>query len=249
MDVAFDNLCEQLAVWKCGQVTTRALPGLATGFPALDAALPGRGWPTSALLELLSDTIGLGELSLFLPAISQISTSKGVVFIAPPFVPYAPAFAEAGVDLHRLLVIHQCTPRDALASAELALRSGACGAVAIWESCLFDRPTQNINYLALRRLHLAADRGNAMAILFRSAHLARQPSPAVLRIRLAQENGQLGLTLFKRRGLVGEQTVLLNTRAARLQDELIASPPGRIWSQPLLERLRNRPSPASTFQN
>ena len=168
VDVAFDNLCEQLAVWKCGQVTTRALPGLATGFPALDAALPGRGWPTSALLELLSDTIGIGELSLLLPAISQISSTKGVVFIAPPFVPYAPAFAEAGVDLRRLLVIHQCTPRDALASAELALRSGACGAVAIWESCLFERPTQSINYLALRRLHLAAERGNAMAILFRS---------------------------------------------------------------------------------
>lgn len=249
MDVAFEHLCEQLAVWKCGQMTSRAQPGLATGFPALDAALPGRGWPTSALLELLSDTIGIGELSLLLPAISRISSTKGVVLIAPPFVPYAPAFVEAGVDLRRLLVIHQCSPRDALASAELALRSGACGAVAVWESCLFDRPTQSINYLALRRLHLAADRGNAMAILFRATHLARQPSPAVLRIKLAQNNGQLGLTLFKRRGLVGEQTVLLNPRAARLQEEFVTTPPGRIWSQPLLERLRNRPSPALVLQN
>jgi len=103
--------------------------------------------------------------------------------------------------------------------------------------------------LSLRKLHLAADRGNAMAILFRSARLARQPSPAVLRIKLGSENGKLRLTLFKRRGLVGEQTLLLNPRAVRLQEELVTAPPARIWSLPLLDRLRKRPSLAPTLSN
>lgn len=224
MNPLLDTLCNQLAVWKSGHLPASDGTGLTTGFPALDAVLPDSGWPAAALMELLADPVGIGEMSLVLPALARLSASKGTVLIGAPFTPYAPGLAEAQVDLRRLLVIPQCPSRDALACAELALRSGACGAVVIWEANLFKLPTQSLSYLALKRLHLAAGRGNAMAVLFRSLSHAVQPSPAVLRIKLEQDADRLRLALFKRRRMFGEQTLQLNVRPERLQQEIMHPP-------------------------
>lgn len=242
----FDTLCEQLGVWKCSPKTTRSQSGIPTGFAALDAALPGCGWPSSSLSELLTESFGIGELSILLPAFSKISNNKGIVLVAPPFIPYAPALAKAGVDLNRLIVIQPSISREILASAELALRSGACGVVAIWEACLFDKNSKHVNYLALRKLNLAAQIGNSMAILFRSPLLEFQPSPAALRIKLTSENGLLCLKLFKRKGMFSEQKVFLNPRDARLQEELAIISPLRINTSALFDRLRIKSIPAST---
>ena len=38
-----------------------------TGFAALDAALPGGGWPRRGLVEILTATPGQGELTLWVP--------------------------------------------------------------------------------------------------------------------------------------------------------------------------------------
>ena len=224
-----ENLYDRLAIWKAGQVPAHARRGLPTGFPELEAVLSEGGWPQGSLMELLSDETGIGELSLLLPVLARLTAKQGVLLIAPPFLPYAPALVQAGVNLDRLLVLPPCTLRDGMAAAELALRSGACGAVLVWESGLSGLSKQGLPYLTLKRLHLAAERGNAMAVLYRGQSQARQPSPAALRIRLSQREQRLQLQLFKQRGRFGEEIVSVLPWPLPLQQQLAHRPAAPAW--------------------
>lgn len=224
-----DTLHARLAIWKAGQAPARLHSGLSTGFAELDALLTEEGWPQGALTELLVDDTGIGEFSLLLPALARLTAKQGVLLVAPPFLPYAPALAQAGVDLERLLVLPPCASREGLAAAEQALRSGACGAVLIWEGGLSGLPGQGLPYLTLKRLHLAAERGKAVAVLYRAQHHARQPSPAALRIRLAQSEQRLQLQLFKQRGMLGEQSLSLMPWPLPVQQHMTHRPVVPAW--------------------
>ena len=193
-------LLKHPSLWR-----TRHLPrqregaGHATGFPALDAALHDGGWPAAGLLELLIGAPGIGELRLLLPALAGLSRNEArwIIWVAPPFLPYAPALANAGVALDKVLLVHP--PRgEALWAAERALKSGAASAVLAW------LPEAALGTSALRRLQLAAQTGRAWTTLFRPASAARQPSMAELRIRVESEpsalGNRLGLSILKRRG-------------------------------------------------
>lgn len=172
---------------------------IPTGFPELDETLCG-GWPAGALVELLPDCHGVGELGLLLPAIATLigpretadsHQQKWVLMIAPPYVPFVPALERHGLDTRRLLM---ATPRrelDGLWAMEQALRSGVCTAVLAWSSSA-TRP-------ALRRLQLAAA-GSRMAVLFRPPAARRDRSPAALRLRLQPTGeGRLRLEIFRNR--------------------------------------------------
>src|SRR3546814_16266704 len=54
-----------------------------------------------------------------------------VAVVAPPYLPYAPAWQAAGVDL-RYIEIIDADARNALWAFEQCLRSAACGAVLGW---------------------------------------------------------------------------------------------------------------------
>jgi len=182
---SLDGLISQRQVWR-GQsaVTTPALEQ-PTGWPALDALLPTRGWPNGALSELLLPADGVGELQLLWPALARLSQPKeGVIaLIAPPYRAYPPAWHAAGVRLGALQIIRTKTPRDALWAAEQCLRSGACNAVLCWPQQADDR--------ALRRLQVAAETGQALGFAFRPLKTAVNPSPAALRIALDSMPRQL----------------------------------------------------------
>lgn len=169
-------------VWR-GQPSQRAQgagagPAQPTGFVQLDAALPAQGWPESALTELLLPADGVGELSLLWPTLRRLACKGGrpVVLVAPPYVPYAPAWSQAGVDLDHLQVVHATSDADSLWAAEQCLRSGACSAVLCWPLRADDR--------ALRRLQVAAQTGQCLGFVFRDRRDARNPSPAALRLEL-----------------------------------------------------------------
>lgn len=224
-----NTLQARLDSWKAGQEPLRSRSGLPSGFAEVDEVLPDEGWPQGALTELLTDETGVGEFSLLLPVLARLTARQGVLLVAPPFLPHAPALAQAGVDLDRLLVVPAGASRDALPAAELALSSGACGAVLIWENGLSSLKGQSLPYLTLRRLHLAAERGNAMAVLYRASHHARQPSPAGLRIGLAQIQQRLQLQVFKRRGLFGAQTTSILPWLLPVQEQVVHRPRKPAW--------------------
>lgn len=189
-----DRLLRHPAIWRAGREAARsgATSGLATGFQDLDETLAG-GWPQGMLTELLYEDDGVGELSLLMPALAQLSRhGRWLAWVAPPYVPYAPALAARGVDLSRVLMIHPRAETDVLWSLEQALRSGTCGAVLGWVGKADDR--------ALRRLQLAAAEGDSWGVLFRPASVASDPSPAALRLLLKPNQQGVSVNVLKRRG-------------------------------------------------
>lgn len=148
----------------------------ATGWPELDAALPLGGWPRAALTEILLPADGVGELRLLLPTLARLTgAGQSVAIVAPPYRPYAPGWRLHGVDLARIEFI-QADERQALWAMEQCLRSGSCAAVLGWPRTGDGRH--------LRRLQVAADSGQALGFVFRSARHAGNPSPAALRLDL-----------------------------------------------------------------
>ncbi|MGN5518769.1 translesion DNA synthesis-associated protein ImuA [Halopseudomonas sp. Lyrl_26] len=173
--VSLDALLQQRRVWK-GGADIAAAPAQPTGHAQLDAVLPGGGWPEAALSELLLAHPGSGELQLLWPTLARLTRARErVVLVAPPFIPFAPAWLQAGVDL-RWLVLVQASEKEALWAAEQCLRSGSCAAVLCWPERINDR--------GLRRLQLAAATGESLGFACRSLREADNPSPAALRLAL-----------------------------------------------------------------
>src|SRR5512133_3562954 len=96
-------------IWR-GDRFAAPLPVLASGFPALDAELPGGGWPRGALSELLVDAAGIGELQLLMPALC--AADGQLLLIGTPYPLHAPAWAAAGIDLSRLALVEAACDRD-----------------------------------------------------------------------------------------------------------------------------------------
>ncbi|HEX4023635.1 MAG TPA: translesion DNA synthesis-associated protein ImuA [Steroidobacteraceae bacterium] len=166
---------------------------VGSGYAALDQCLPGGGWPLGAVTELLSDTAGAGELGLLLPALSRLARGgRYIAWVAPPYLPYAPALAQRQLPLERVLVIQAGRTQDAQWAAEQALRCPAIGAVLGWCAHIVDRN--------VRRLQLAAEAGGSLGILYRPARAALQSSPAALRLRLQSAPDGLVLEIQKARG-------------------------------------------------
>ncbi|MGF1546833.1 MAG: translesion DNA synthesis-associated protein ImuA [Thiotrichales bacterium] len=195
--MSLEALLQQGAVWRGGESALRPRPtagsGLPTGYAPLDEALPGAGWPLGALTEILHADAGIGELQLVIPALARLTAAgRRVLWIDPPFIPYAPALELAGVSLYYTHIVRPDKPEDALWALEQGLRSGSCAAVLAWP--------RHPELAQLRRLQLAAEAGDCVAFLFRPAAVASQSSPAALRLRLTPEARALKLDVIKCRG-------------------------------------------------
>jgi protein ImuA len=182
---------------SAGQPLSSSRPVWPTGRRALDARLPGGGWPMASLVEVLIDAPGLGEIQLFLPALVQSQRKRDgdapwIVWIAPPHEPFAPALEQQGIELGRFIVVRPASAMEALWAAEQALSSGVCAAVLLWLKGTDDR--------WLRRLKLAAEEGGALGVLFRPERHRFESSPAVLRLLLSQGEREPHLSLLKVQG-------------------------------------------------
>lgn len=237
-----DELLNQARIWRGDGAALPPLSGRPTGFDALDAALPGKGWPLGALTEIFPVQLGIGEVSIVLPALAHITREGGhIAWVMPtPAAPpgedrhaqrtpqtgrqtgprsrrtpklatphttlFAPALAQAGLDLHHLLLIRPTTPQDALWATRQLIASNAFGAVVSW----LDTPDTH----SLRRLQIAAEGSHTLAILFRPARHAEQPSIAVLKLHIAAHafapGRQLAVSVLKRRGAPLAQPVLID---------------------------------------
>jgi len=184
------------AVWRGNDFAQVATPSIATGFAEIDVLLPGAGWPTGVLTEIHVERPGIGELQLLMPAAARITQAgRWLTLIAPPYLPYAPALAAHGIKLSRLMLIRPKTLAQQLWACEQALQTETCGAVMLWLDHTRERATDN----ALRRLQLAAERHEVLAVLFRSSR-ATPCTQAALRLHASRENGQTVVRILKRRG-------------------------------------------------
>ncbi len=199
-EAALAEVLRHPGIWRRGSAARASIDAQPTGLAELDACLPGGGWPRGALSEILIEHDGIGECSLLLPALAAITqTKQRVVFVAPPYIPYPPALAAAGVDLSHVVHIG-AGAADTHWTAEQCLRAGCCGAVLSW------MPTTD--YRQLRRLQLAAETGAAIGFVFRPLAAARGTSPAALRVQVTISNGFSKIDILKCRGLQRHELAL-----------------------------------------
>ena len=193
MKATVAELTKLPGVWRGGELDKACHAVVPTGHAALDRELPGGGWPTGTLSEVLHDGVGIGEIGFLAGAIARASEGdRMIAWVNPPHLPYAPALAQAGIALERCLVVSPANKEDALWATEQALRSGACGAVLFWLA--------QGEYAWLRRLQMAAEAGRSMAVYFRSTAAEKLSTPAHLRVLLDRAEGSLRIRIPKRRG-------------------------------------------------
>lgn len=220
MNPALASLLQHPAIWRGNGLASP--PALPSGHGALDALLPGGGWPVGALTEILVEREGIGELRLILPLLAPADGARSwLAWIAPPHLPYAPALVRGGVDLSRTLLVHPGNGRETLWAAEQAMRSGACGVVLAWLGDADER--------ALRRLQLAAEAGRTCGMLFDARPAPARSSPAALRLRVTPAPRGIAVHILKRRGGPVAAPVFLDfERHAVAQPPLPPSPPGNL---------------------
>jgi cell division inhibitor SulA/protein ImuA len=216
MSFSFSALLDRPDIWR-GDSLNRAggshvCSVVSSGFPQLDAGLPGGGWPAGALTEILPAHEGIGELRLLGPALAGLSRrGLRLAWVAPPHLPYAPALAAAGIDIAKLVIVRAASLKETLWAAEQALAANACGAVLAW--------LQGAKYTELRRLQIAAEGGRAPAFLFRPPETAGESSPAALRIALSTARGGLAAHVIKRRGTPLTCPILLPAMPPAVRDK------------------------------
>jgi len=200
-------------LWR-GKQLSHHVHTLGTGHGVLDEALPGNGWPTGAVTELVNDATGCGELSLLLPVLAQISQENHwIVMVDPPWIPCPSALHGHGLAVEKLLLIRTQNRKESLWACEQVVRGMSGGVMLAWPDSL--------SFGELRRLQLAAKSSQKTVFLFRDQKAANTSSPAVLRLQLTPDDGDLQITILKCRGQ--RPTTAIRIRRSQLLQTLVSS--------------------------
>ncbi len=216
-------------VWRASQLARGREPVLPTGYAALDAVLPGGGWPIGSLTELLQAPAVHAEWGLLAPALGPLgsrASARGprarpaLMLIGAPHLPFGPALAAQNCDPGGLLQVQADRLADRLWAAEQALRCTDVQAVLVW--------LEKAASLALRRLHTLAQAHSRLLFVCRPQAAEQEASPAPLRLRLQWPAAVPGtaavlqVEVLKRRGPPLAAPLLLQTSPAALRHLLAA---------------------------
>jgi protein ImuA len=217
-------------LWRADQLGSFAAPCVSSYFKNLDAELPGNGWPTGVVTELIAREAGIGEIRLLVPALRQLTRDKKtVIFLGAPHIPYGPALASFGIDLAHILVIQANQAADRLWAVEQTLKSASFGALLAW--------LPKAQPAHLRRMQLAANTAQGPVFLFRPLSAQFESSPAPLRLLLqAKADQKVAVHLLKRRGPVIAQPIMLDLPQpmAAIQLKPSIKPANSVHSHPTL---------------
>lgn len=180
------------SVWRASELAVSRAATTPTGYPELDQELPNTGWPRSALVELLVEQHGIGEMQLLKPCLAALSKQQRVALVQPPYLPHAMACRSWQLNERNLLWLKPQSSADALWSAEQILKNGACGAMVLWQA--------NVRPESLRRLNLAAQGTDTWIWLVRPLAAAADASVSPLRIALRPAVGGVSADIIKRKG-------------------------------------------------
>src|ERR1700682_891470 len=184
------------SLWRASQLARGRGRTVDTGYPALSAEPPGGGWPVGALVDLLVQQAGVGEMRLLRSALCNLGTRR-IALVQPPHVPNGLGLSYIGLPLAQVMLVKTKKTADALWSAEQILRTGSCGALVFW--------VQYVQSSSLRRLHLAAQSSETLFVMVRPLAAAQDASPALLRLALRPSAEGLTVEIVKRRGRAREE--------------------------------------------
>lgn len=224
----------RLGVWRGDdwvQPTESAPKVQTTGHVALDAQLPGGGWPVGAMSEILLPSHMHAEWSLVAAGLGQALKSRPrqrAVLVAPPLDVFTPALQCEGIADAQLCCVQ---PQNSGFSASRKSSNATTDASSIWvsEQALRCRDVCAVlawlpvsQAPALRRLQLLAAQQRQLLWVFRPEFARTQASPAPLRLWLVPQEKRLRVRVIKRRGPQLDEPVDLPLLSKPLQAELLA---------------------------
>lgn len=221
------------AVWRGDAMarTDSSAVVIPSGHAALDAELPGGGWPCQVMTEVLQAQAAQAEWRLLSPALARIVRQGGsVLLIGPPQIPHLPGLCREGLRADRLIRIDAQTPSERLWATEQALKAGCVSAVLSWLPQA--RPEQ------IRRLHACASRHAGLLFVFRPIKAQADSSAAPLRIVLGLGPcpHPLQVEIIKRRGPMLAQPLSLSHWPLGLVSVMPLAPAPAASTSPRLPR-------------
>jgi len=222
----------EAAVWRGSELGSPVTEVVSTGWAALDAELPGGGWPCRSVSEVLQPQPTLCEWRLLAPALRAIvARGQTVVVVGPPKIPHLPGLRHSGLEDHHFVLVQAETPSRRLWTTETLVKANACGALLAWLPQA--RPEE------LRRLQVCAAACEGPVILFRPEAAQFEPSAAPLRLQATFGlDWQLRVHILKRKGPVHEGEIHLPSIPGGL--EAVMTPRLRHPSRLIASRERER---------
>ena len=223
----------RLGVWKGGDWQSandeshgaRVQP---SGHAALDAELPGGGWPVGAMTEILLPATAHAEWSLVGAALAQVlgrQTHQRAVLVSPPWQVFTPFAEWAGIAARQLCCIYPTQ------TSGRASKGCSADADSVWVSeqalkcrdvCVVLAWLPHAQSQALRRLQLLAAQQRQLLWVFRPEQARTQSSPAPLRLCLKVQEKTLQVRMIKRRGPPLDKVIELPLLRELLLAELAA---------------------------
>jgi protein ImuA len=202
-------------VWRGCELAQAQESTLPSGHAALDAQLPGGGWPLGSLVEVLQQERQQHVWQLVGPALAQAMQVRGepAVLVNAPYQPFGPSLRALGIVPERLLCVQADQAAARLWAAEQSLRCADVCAVLAW---LPQARSED-----LRRLHLGAQATEKLLVVFRPVLARHQATPARLRL-LVQGAEAMEVSILKRRGPPLLQALSLQAQPERLTALLAA---------------------------
>ena len=110
-------------VWRGRELAQAQEKTLSSGHAALDAQLPGAGWPVGNLIEVLQREAQQHVWQLTGPAVGEAMRRTGhpAVLVQPPYQPFGPSLRGQGISPEQLL----CVQAD---KAQTSAHLSACSA-------------------------------------------------------------------------------------------------------------------------
>jgi protein ImuA len=201
-------------VWRGRELAQAQEKTVATGHASLDAHLPGRGWPLGNLVEILQGQAQQHVWQLVGPALAAVmQEGDPAVLVHPPYQPFGPSLRAQGIEAERLLCVQTDKVASRLWATEQALRCADVCAVLAW--------LPQARNEDLRRLHLCAQSGEKLLLVFRGLDARQQSSAARLRLQV-QGTERMEVLILKRRGPPLLQPLVLRSQPQRLSALLSA---------------------------
>ncbi len=227
------------AIWRGTEVGQASQAVVATGFDALDAELPGGGWPCNAVTEVLQPQPTLCEWRLLSPALEKLVSAGGqILLVGPPKRPHVPGLVKLGIAESNLVWIAADSPAERLwATEQLVKANPRGGAILAW--------LPQARAEQVRRLQVHAQSCDCLVFLFRPEAAQLDASPAPLRVLASLGiDWQLNVRILKRKGALMDGSIS------------IASVPGNLASvftprllRPSLLGAKAQPSNGSTLDS
>lgn len=182
------------ALWRADQLGAPVSAVWPSGFPALDAQLPGGGWPGHGLTEILTPHSGTLEWRLLAPALRPIcAAGQPVVVVGPPLSPHLPGLRFEGIDERSLVWVRADTAAERLWAVEQLIKAQACGALVAW--------LPQARAEQIRRLQVLAAGSDAPVFVCRPVRALRESSAAPLRVQASvNPDWALQVRIVKRKG-------------------------------------------------